>query len=324
MSFASAIDTGLEFGVVPSFTRIGHRAALQVVRLEADRVYDLTGKVVVITGATSGIGRNAADHLAAAGAELTIIGRNQERLDRTCAQVAEGSGNNAVHGIVADMGELDAVNAAADQLIERFDRIDALLHNAGALTADRRTNQAGVELTVASQVLGPFLLTARLLEPLRNARPGRVITMSSGGMYTAGLTVDDLEMTAATYRGAEQYARAKRAQIVLNEMWAARIDPAEIVFHSLHPGWVDTPGVDESLPTFSKVAGPLLRTPDQGADTMIWLAADDGEPLRSTGSFWLDRRRRNPHRTNATRRTDTATVRAELWDWCVEATGATP
>jgi NAD(P)-dependent dehydrogenase (short-subunit alcohol dehydrogenase family) len=308
---------------VPSFTRIGPALRAKLFDWRPIASYDLTGKVVVITGATSGIGRNAAEHLAAAGAEITIIGRSQERLDRACAEVARVSGNDAVHGIAADLGELDAVNAAADELLGRHDRIDALLHNAGALTADRRTNDAGIELTVASQVLGPFLLTARLLEPLRNARPGRVITMSSGGMYTAGLTVDDLEMTPATYRGAEQYARAKRAQIVLNEMWAARVDPAEVVFHSLHPGWVDTPGVDESLPTFSKVAGPLLRTPDQGADTMIWLAADD-EPLRSTGSFWLDRRRRNPHRTNTTRRTDTATRRAELWDWCVEATGVTP
>jgi len=324
MTLRDAADRALEFVVVPSFTRIGPAARSRMFDWKPLDSYDLTGRVVVLTGATSGIGRNAADHLARAGADLTIVGRDPDRTEQARAEIAAGSGNDSVHAVVADMGELDQVDAAADQLLARHDRIDALLHNAGALTADRRTNSAGVELTVASQVLGPFLLTCRLLEPLGQAAPGRVITMSSGGMYTAGLTVADLQMTEASYRGSEQYARAKRAQVVLNEMWAARIDPSEVVFHALHPGWVDTPGVDDSLPTFSKVMGPLLRTPDQGADTMVWLAADGDEPLRTTGSFWLDRRRRDPHRTNASRRSDTAVRRAELWEWCVEMTGANP
>ena len=102
--------------------------------------------------------------------------------------------------------------------------------------------------------------------------------MSSGGMYAAGLTVDDLQMTDADYRGSEQYARAKRAQVTLNEMWARRVDRTAVVFHALHPGWADTPGVEASLPQFRRVMRPLLRTPAEGADTLVWLAADDGEP----------------------------------------------
>lgn len=127
-------------------------------------------------------------------------------------------------------------------------------------------------------------------------------------------------MDEASYRGAEQYARAKRAQVTLNEMWAER-EGAAVRFHALHPGWADTPGVEESLPTFRKVVGPLLRTPLQGADTKVWLAADDGLPLETNGLFWLDRRPRPIHRLAATRRTDTPERRADLWRWVSEAAG---
>jgi NAD(P)-dependent dehydrogenase (short-subunit alcohol dehydrogenase family) len=177
-------------------------------------------------------------------------------------------------------------------------------------------------MTVAAQVVGPFLLTARLLPLLRTAAPGRVLTMSSGGMYTAPLAVDGLQMSDADYGGSEQYARAKRAQVTLQEMWAERVDPAEVVFHALHPGWADTPGVASSLPTFHRVMGPLLRTPDQGADTLVWLAADDAA-TRSSGGFWLDRRERAIHKLATTRRSDTAERRMRLWDSVAALAGLT-
>jgi hypothetical protein len=100
--------------------------------------------------------------------------------------------------------------------------------------------------------------------------------------------------------------------------------PVHVVFHAVHPGWADTPGVEASLPRFRTVTGPLLRSPAQGADTMVWLAADDGEPLRQSGRFWLDRRVRPEHRLPTTRRSDTAERRARLWQWCVEAAGIDP
>ena len=166
-------------------------------------------------------------------------------------------------------------------------------------------------------------MTTALLPALCAAAPGRVLTMSSGGMYSAPLSIAGLQMSEADYKGAEQYARAKRAQVTLTEMWADRIDPAQVVFHSLHPGWADTPGVEEALPTFRKIVGPLLRSPEQGADTLVWLAADDTEPLGSSGTFWLDRRARSIHKLPTTRRTDTPDRRQALWDWVQEAAGLT-
>jgi NAD(P)-dependent dehydrogenase (short-subunit alcohol dehydrogenase family) len=191
-----------------------------------------------------------------------------------------------------------------------------------------------MESTVASQVVGPFLLTALLLDRLCVAAPGRVVTMSSGGMDTAALEIERLQM-GDDYRGAEQYARAKRAQVALNGEWARRAalaqppvsppqPPVPVVFHTVHPGWADTPGVETALPRFRALTGPLLRSPAQGADTMVWLAADDGEPLRQSGRFWLDRRMRPEHRLPTTRRSDTAERRALLWQWCVEAAGVDP
>jgi NAD(P)-dependent dehydrogenase (short-subunit alcohol dehydrogenase family) len=276
---------------------------------------------MVITGASSGLGLVAAEQLARCGASVVLVGRDRAKTERVCDEIAARTGNTSLEVVVADMGDLGAVRAAAAQIQARHPRVDVLVHNAGALTADRRVAANGIEQTVASQVVGPFLLTTLLLPQLRAASPGRVITMSSGGMYASPLCVDDLQM-GDDYRGSEQYARAKRAQVTLNSMWAERISRHEVVFQAMHPGWADTPGVRESLPTFRKVVGPLLRTPEQGADTLVWLAADDGAPVATSGRFWLDRAQRSIHKMPKTRRSDTPQRRAELWDWVATASGS--
>jgi hypothetical protein len=101
-------------------------------------------------------------------------------------------------------------------------------------------------------------------------------------------------------------------------MWSERLRADGIRVHAMHPGWADTPGVRRSLPRFRRVMGSLLRTPEEGADTLVWLAADDGLPVETTGRFWLDRRPRGIHRLPRTRRSDTPDERRRLWDWCVE------
>jgi dehydrogenase/reductase SDR family protein 12 len=319
-----AIDGALELAVVPSFTRIGHDARRRLYDWRPIEDYDLSGRRVAITGANSGLGLAAARDLAGAGAEVIILGRSADKLRDARQEIDDAVGSSgSVSTVVVDLSDLDQVREAAAEIAAATDRLDALVHNAGALSAEREENAAGIEMTVASQVVGPFALTAHLLDVLRAAEPGRVITMSSGGMYAAPLTVDGLQMSADHYGGSEQYARAKRAQVTLNEMWAERVDAGEIVFHALHPGWSDTPGVQRSLPTFARVVGPLLRDPEQGADTMEWLVAAD-EPLASTGAFWHDRRKRSIHRLARTRRSDTAERRQRLWDWCVSASGVDP
>ena len=321
---AKIIDAMLEFPIAPSFTRIGLEARRRLFDWRDVSSYDLTRRVIVVTGATSGLGRAAASQFARDGATVVVVGRNPDKTAVVVAELRESTGNPKVGAVVADMGDFGSVRRAAEEILSVHDRIDVLIHNAGALTHHRSDAPDGTEATVASQVVGPFLLTCLLLERLRESAQARVITMSSGGMYTAELTVDGLQMDAGAYNGTKQYALAKRAQVTLNEMWAERVDRQSVVFHAMHPGWADTPGVEESLPTFRKIVGPLLRDADGGADTMVWLAADDGEPLATTGGFWLDRRVRPIHRFARTRRSDTPERRDELWEWVTERAGCSP
>ncbi|MEM8903825.1 MAG: SDR family NAD(P)-dependent oxidoreductase [Actinomycetota bacterium] len=324
MAAADIVDRLLEAPVVPSFTRIGYSVRSRLDDWDELDDYDLSGRVMVVTGATSGLGKAAATQLARCGATLVLNGRTEEKNEAVRAEIESATGNTGLTTVAADMGDLDQVRAMADAVLERHDRLDVLIHNAGALTNDRRTAPDGTEATVASQVVGPFLLTSLLLDRLGSSAPSRVLTMSSGGMYTQGLTVRKLQMTEDDYKGPDQYARAKRAQVTLNEMWAERLADSGVRFHSLHPGWAATPGVEDALPTFNKVLGPLLRTADQGADTLVWLAADDGEPLDTNGGFWLDRRQRSIHKAPNTRKSDTPERRNDLWDWVVETSGIDP
>lgn len=324
MKPAGVVDALLEGPIVPSFTRIGFEVRRRVFHWSDVGSYDLHGRVIAVTGATSGLGRAAAERFARDGATVIVVGRNPGKAATVAAELREATGNPAVSVVIADMGDDDSVRRAAEQILGEHDRLDVLIHNAGALANERAEARDGTEATVASQVVGPFLLTCLLLERLEASAPARVITMSSGGMYSAELTVDRLQMDAAEYNGSKQYALAKRAQVTLNEMWAERVDRRSVVFHSMHPGWADTPGVEEALPTFRKIVGPLLRDAEAGADTMVWLAADDGEPLATTGGFWLDRRVRPIHRLRNTRRSDTPERRAQLWDWVTERADCIP
>ena len=318
----SIADALIEAPIVTSFTRLGYEARSRLEGWAPLDDYDLSGQVIVVTGATSGLGHAAAEQLARCGATLVVVGRDGERNERVIAELAASTGNPSITQIPADMGDLEQVRHLAERVLAAHDRLDVLIHNAGALDPEHRVAPGGTEATVASQVVGPFLLTMLLLDRLAASAPARVLTMSSGGMYAAGLKVSELEMAPENYNGTEQYARAKRAQVTLNEMWADRYGDLGVTFHALHPGWADTPGVDAGLPTFAKVMGPFLRTPDQGADTLVWLAADDAA-LASNGRFWLDRAPRPIHKLPTTRGTDTAERRNRLWDWVAATADAT-
>ncbi len=324
MTTADVVDRLLEATIAPSFTRVG-----EIVRRRTDHWsvldgYDLSGRVVVVTGATSGIGFAAATQLVRCGANVEIIARDEAKTAKVVAELRDLGGRSTVYSSIADMSDLGQVRSAATAILDRHHTIDVLMHNAGALDANYEITTDGLERTVASQVIGPFLLTGLLLPGLRAAalsRPSRILFVASGGMYSEPLSVAALDAGAELYNGTTVYARAKRAQVTLAEMWGARLASDGVIVHSMHPGWADTPGVQRALPTFRRVVGPLLRSADEGADTLVWLAADDGAPLTSTGGFWHDRRRRATHRLARTRKADTAMERARLWAWCEQHSG---
>ena len=276
----------------------------------------MTQRIAVVTGGIGGLGTEICRHLAQAGHKVVAadLGSRAERIEAFRAEVADLG--DAVVFEALDVGDFDAVRAFAERFTTTNPTLDVLVHNAGALTADYRQAPSGCEATLASHVLGPFLLTSLLVPALRAASgAAKVITVSSGGMYAERFDLATLEMTPEDYKGATAYARAKRAQVVLNHEWAARVPAHDIVFHAMHPGWVDTPGVESGLPRFYRVMKPLLRSPDDGADTVVWLAANES---RDSGHFWLDRRRRSEHRVPWTRGGDGD----GLWDYCVKRTGA--
>ena len=316
-TFADVVDEVLEFPIVPSFTRLGSAVRSRLDHWTPLDSYDLTGRVV-ITGATSGLGLVAARALAADGATVEIVARNEAKASQVCEWLRAEGAAGGVDYVVADTADLDAISSAAAEIALRHGQVHVLIHNAGALDRTCTSSPQGIERTVASQVVGPFLLTKLLLPLLRAAPRARLLWVSSGGMYSQPLSVAHLETSPEDYHGTAVYARAKRAQVTLAEMWAEQLRPDGIAVQSMHPGWADTPGVRRSLPTFRRVAGPLLRTPEEGADTLVWLAADDGPPIATTGRFWLDRRPRSIHRLPSTRRSDTRDERRRLWDWCVE------
>lgn len=330
-----AIDTVMEKTVVPSFSSLGSRVRSRLFDWRTLDSYSLEGAVVVLSGGTSGIGEAAAIRYAQLGATLVIVARNPQKTEAVVDSLKTQSGNQNIHYVIADLGNRDEVRKAAEELSTRWPVIDVLAHNAGALFNERKRADNGTDLSVELMVATPFLLTGLLLDSLRASAdvelahqrgvmpaPARVLTMSSGGMYTEALNVDNLEMRDDNYQGARQYARAKRAQVVLNELWATHVSAEQVVFHALHPGWVNTPGITEALPGFSKILGPigLLRTADEGADTMVWLSVDD-QAIRKSGLFWHDRRVRDIDMSDKTRDADTPSKRQHLWQWCEQHTG---
>jgi len=192
----------------------------------------------------------------------------------------------------ADLLSLRQTRALAQRLRDSEPRIDVLVNNAGALFERRELTAEGLERSLAVNLLSPYVLTEALLPAL--PRGGRIVNVSSGGMYLQALRPDDLGSARGRYSGTGAYARAKRGLVALSLDWAERLAPRGITVQAMHPGWVDTPGVTAALPRFHRAMRPWLRTPEQGADTIVWLAASPAA-ARDSGNFWLDRQ---PHLTD--------------------------
>ena len=180
----------------------------------------LAGKRVVVTGATAGLGEAMAKSFAELGATVHLLGRNPEKVKHSAGVVRGEVPGSVVIDEVCDVADLDAVRAWTDDLSGRIDALHGLVHNAGVMPKERDVTAQGHETQLACHVLGPHLMTDRLIPLLRNADGSSVVFVSSGGMYTAALEVDDMESAAGEYEGIRAYARTKRMQVVLADAWA--------------------------------------------------------------------------------------------------------
>lgn len=327
----TTIDRALEASVVGSFTRIGPAVRRRTDRWD-DHATSGEDRHALVTGGNSGIGFATAAALLARGAHVTITTRDVERGERARSALLDvvAGGRVAERDAVAarldveqlDLDRLGSVRALADRLEGRAP-IDVVVHNAGAMFPERSVTEDGLERTWQVHAVAPFLLTM-LLIPTLTARPDpRVVWVSSGGMYTERLVVRRVD-SPRSYRPSVAYARVKRAQVELvTELHRRLGHRTGIAFHSMHPGWARTPGVATSLPTFNRVVGPLLRTPEQGADTIVHLALAprSGGPDDPTagGRFWADRRPRRGDRLART--VCDAPERELLWERLMKDAG---
>tara|TARA_R110001592_G_scaffold363396_2_gene687605 strand:+ start:18941 stop:20377 length:1437 start_codon:yes stop_codon:yes gene_type:complete len=281
------------------FTRLGFKTASR--HWNPVSAY-LGDKRAVVTGATSGVGEAAAGALAGLGARVTLVARDKSKAEATAEAIRKQSGNPHVDIEIADLSLLAQVHALADRLLAADAPVDILVNNAGALFNPRQLTAEGFEKSFALLLLSPYVLTERLQPLLARSADARVVNVSSGGMYTQKICPDDLQSQHGSYSGAVAYARAKRGLMILTETWAERWADDGIVVNAMHPGWADTPGVEDSLKTFYRVTRGLLRSPEEGADTAVWLAAAT-EAGKVSGQFWLDREQHPGHIFKRTRET---------------------
>jgi NAD(P)-dependent dehydrogenase (short-subunit alcohol dehydrogenase family) len=255
----------------------------------------MEGKIVLITGGTSGIGKAAATALAAMGAEVVVTGRNRGRGEAALAEIRRASGSEKVSLMIADLAVQAEVRKLADNFRERHDRLDVLVNNAGLIQSKRKETPDGIELTLAVNHLAPFLLTNLLLDLLEKSAPSRVITVSSEARRHAEIDFDDLQ-SERRYRAFPVYGMTKKANILFTYELAERLEGTGVVANCVHPGGVNTNfGDDNRSPgiLLFRAFKPFMRTPEQGADTVIYLASSP-EAAEMNGMYLTDREEVSP------------------------------
>tara|TARA_R110001592_G_scaffold8879_7_gene47985 strand:- start:15894 stop:17363 length:1470 start_codon:yes stop_codon:yes gene_type:complete len=268
--------------LLPAALNFGRRGYLRQAR--KSHASRLDGKVIAITGPTAGLGLSAASELSRLGATLILIGRDNSRLIQSAKQIMDFSGcrKNQLSRYETDFSDLNDTANIGRQISAEHPCIDVLINNAGALFNEREVSDDGFERSITVNFLAPILLT-KVLSPSLH-KDSRVINVVSGGLYTQGLALDDMQFCKPPYNGSKAYARAKRALLTMSQ----HTETAAIV-HNMHPGWAATPGLAKSLPAFNKALRPLLRDSRMGADTMVWLAsAPELANYRQT-KLWFDR-----------------------------------
>lgn len=315
---ARLVDAVLDRTVVLGYTTVGLAVRRALPGWPADpSPRALEGHDVLVTGASSGLGIATVAGLAELGATVHMLVRDEAKGSRVLDDVRAARPGARLRLWRCDVGDLDDVRRFAADFAAEVDDLHAVVHNAGVMPPERTESPQGHELSMAVHLVGPVVMTEALREPLSHGPGGRVVLVSSGGMYGQPLRADDPAYTTGDYSPTTAYARSKRWQVemapLLGERWAAD----GITVATMHPGWADTPGVQESLPTFRRLTRPVLRDDAQGADTSVWLVGV--EPAPPTGRFWHDRAERPTYLLPTTRPSEADRSRA--WSWLADAAG---
>jgi dehydrogenase/reductase SDR family member 12 len=278
----------LDWSVLFSYDRSGYQ---RHAKKNAEEEWRGEGKVAAITGANSGIGFAAAKELLSLGTEVHLLCRSLERGEIAFNRLKKEFSHSAVFLHQVDISDMKAVQYWSQK--KSPEKIDILINNAGAMPETLTYNSTGDEITWATHLLGHDLLTMSLISNNRLQKGSRVIFVASGGLYLQRLNLFDLTWEEREYNKYTAYANAKRAQVILTELYQQN-DTLGVLFSCMHPGWVNTPGVKKAMPAFFHCLYKRLRTPEQGADTVLWLAMT--ESSYPGGKFWFDRSEVSPHK----------------------------
>jgi NAD(P)-dependent dehydrogenase (short-subunit alcohol dehydrogenase family) len=255
----------------------------------------MSGKVVVITGATSGIGLVAAEKLAGMGARLVLVARDRARGEETLAKL-RAAGSGAAHSVhYGDLSTIAEMKRVTGEVAAAEPRVDVLINNAGALFSSRQVTADGLEMTFATNHMSYFVVTLGLAERLRATPGARVINTSSHAHKGRHLDFDDLQ-SAKDYRGFPVYGRSKLCNILFTRELATRWTDTGVTANSLHPGFVATRFGDSSGGFFQhgiQVAKLFAISPEKGAETIIYLATSD-DVAKVTGKYFYKCRAVDP------------------------------
>jgi len=240
---------------------------------------NLENKRILISGATDGIGKQTALEVAKMNAEIIIHGRDEDRIFETIKMIKEKTGNEKIHGILADFASLSAVNSLADEIIKNFDSIDVLFNNAAEIINERTMTEDGFETQFQVNYLSHFLLTEKLL-PLLNASEGSRVLNVSSMIHASDLDFDNLQ-GEKSYNGNKIYAVTKLLNILHAYKLSDELSETKTVVHCLHPGVIST----KLLNTAFKGGAPVA----EGAANLIYAASSD--VARMSSGYYLENRR---------------------------------
>ena len=274
------------------------------------------GKVALVTGGTSGIGKATATALAAMGADVVVVGRDRGRGEGAAEEIRAQTGGR-VDLALADLSSQAEVRSLAEEFKRRYDRLDVLVNNAGLVQSTRTETPDGLESTFAINHLAPFLLTNLLLDTLKESAPSRVVTVSSEAERWGNIDFDDLQ-SKKRYRGFPVYGMTKLANIMFTYELAGRLEGTGVTATCMHPGAVNTRfGTNNTGPMtiLFRLFKPFMRSPEQGADTVIWLASSpDVEGV--SGRYYADRKPMEPKKI-----ANDPAARRRLWEESERLTG---
>ena len=250
----------------------------------------MRGKICMVTGATSGIGKVAARVLAEKGAHVVVVGRNERKTAATVAMIKRRANHDNVTYMLADFASQEATRRLAAEYQATYDRLDVLVNNAGAFFMRRQETKDGIEMTFAVNHLGYFLLTNLLLDVIKASAPARIVNVASSAHWRARLDFDDL-MTREGYRGMKAYGRSKLANIYFTYELARRLEGSGITVNTLHPGFVATNLGANNIPLIGGLVKRIINLSaidvEQGAQTIIYLASSP-EVEGVTGKYFVD------------------------------------